>query len=373
MSNLIDLTGRRYGGLSVVGRAPSRQAPSGSWATYWRRAASAAPRARSKRKTCDGEQRVRAVERDVGGSTAARVRNDRKRGHGLDIDNSTCLAPKHGVGARASSGAVLEGTLMAEIDEDRWARLSARRTENDRFMYDDAMARRRRTDSVIAYLRVSTEEQAVSGLGLADQRRAIENAATSRGWTDVQFVADEGHSARSLDRPAIASALAALASGEASVLVVSKLDRLSRSLLDFATLMEQARREGWELVVLDLAIDTTVPSGALMANVMASFAEYERQIIGARTSAALQQLKSQGVRLGRPRQMPEATLDRIVGERAEGGTLKAIADGLNRDGVPTARGGAQWYPSTVRAALQSRELDAAVSSGKSTASLVSAG
>lgn len=149
-----------------------------------------------------------------------------------------------------------------------------------------------------------------------------------------------------------------LGKSQASVLVVSKLDRLSRSLLDFATLMDRAKREGWELVVLDLAIDTTVPSGQLMANVMAVFAEYERQLIGARTSAALQQLKAQGKRLGRPRTLPTEVTARIVAARGEGQTLAGIAEGLNRDGVATARGGARWHASTVRAVLQSADLDA---------------
>lgn len=218
---------------------------------------------------------------------------------------------------------------------------------------------KRRSDKVIGYLRVSTEEQAVSGLGLADQRSVIAADAARRGWDNISYLADEGFSAKNLSRPAIATALSMLRKGEASVLVVSKLDRLSRSLLDFATLMDTAKREGWQLVVLDLAIDTTVPSGALMANVMACFAEYERQLIGARTSAALQQLKAQGRRLGRPRTLPEDVCARIVAERSEGKTLAAIAEGLNADSVPTARGGACWYPSTVKAVLTSAELDAA--------------
>ena len=217
----------------------------------------------------------------------------------------------------------------------------------------------RRASKVIGYLRVSTDEQAVSGLGLGDQRATISAEAARREWADIEFLSDEGFSAKNLSRPAIATALEMLRAGQASVLVVSKLDRLSRSLLDFATLMDRARREGWELVVLDLAIDTTVPSGQLMANVMAAFAEYERQLIGARTSAALQQLKAQGRRLGRPRTLPAEVTERIVTARADGCTLASIADGLNRDGVPTARGGARWYPSSVRAVLTSAALDAA--------------
>jgi DNA invertase Pin-like site-specific DNA recombinase len=208
------------------------------------------------------------------------------------------------------------------------------------------MKKRTNSTAVLAYLRVSTEEQAVSGLGLADQRAVIEAEAQRRGWDAVEYVTDDGYSAKSLARPGIADALDRLRAGKAGVLVVSKLDRLSRSLLDFASLMAQAEREGWRLVVLDMQIDTTQPSGELMAHVLASFAHYERRIIGQRTSNALQQLKAQSV------------TERIVSEREQGRTLAAIAEGLNADSVPTARGGARWYPSTVKAVLASASLDA---------------
>ncbi len=214
-----------------------------------------------------------------------------------------------------------------------------------------------RSDLVLAYLRVSTEEQALSGLGLADQRRVIAQEAERKGWSNVEYVADEGYSAKSLARPGIADALQRLSKGQAGVLVVSKLDRLSRSLLDFAGLMDKARREGWRLVVLDLAIDTTTASGALMANVMASFAEYERRLIADRTSAALQAKKAQGHRLGRPRATSDAVVARVAQERSEGRSLRAIAIGLNDDGVPTAQGGTAWHASTVASTLRSVELD----------------
>lgn len=173
---------------------------------------------------------------------------------------------------------------------------------------------KQRSGTVLAYVRVSTEEQSLSGLGLADQRSVIEHAATARSWQDVEFVSDAGFSGKSLSRPGITDALQRLARGEAGVLVVAKLDRLSRSLLDFASLMDLANRQGWELVVLDLGIDTTEPSGRLMASVMASFAEYERNILSRRTSAALQQKKIAGARLGRPRTMNPAVTARIVAE-----------------------------------------------------------
>ncbi|WP_028653642.1 recombinase family protein [Nocardioides halotolerans] len=217
---------------------------------------------------------------------------------------------------------------------------------------------KKRASRVIAYTRVSTEEQAVSGLGLADQRAVIAAEAVRRGWDDIEYLSDEGFSAKNLARPAIGTALDQLRKGEASILVVSKLDRLSRSLLDFCTLMESANKQGWQIVVLDLAVDTTTPSGQLMANVMSAFAQYERQLIGARTSAALQQLKAQGKRLGRPVALPMQIRQRIVAERESGMTLAAIANRLNGDRIATARGGASWYPSTVKAVLASAELDA---------------
>lgn len=210
---------------------------------------------------------------------------------------------------------------------------------------------------VVGYLRVSTEEQAGSGLGLADQRAAITAEARRRDWEDLELVEDAGWSAKDLRRPGIGRALARLAAGDAQVLVVAKLDRLSRSLLDFADLMERARAERWALVALDLGVDTTTPAGELVANVMVAVAQWERRIIGQRTAAALAQKKAAGARLGAPAVLDPAVRARIVAAWLAGATLTAIAADLNAAGVPTARGGARWYASTIRAALRSAELD----------------
>jgi DNA invertase Pin-like site-specific DNA recombinase len=122
-------------------------------------------------------------------------------------------------------------------------------------------------------------------------------------------------------------------------------------MLDFARIMAEAQRQRWALIALDCAVDTTTPAGEAMANVLATFAQFERRLISQRTKDALAIKKAQGVRLGRPQQLPEDMRDRIRAERASGKALAAIADGLNRDQVPTAQGGAQWWPSTVRAVL----------------------
>lgn len=206
-----------------------------------------------------------------------------------------------------------------------------------------------------AYLRVSTNEQARSGLGLDAQRAKIESAATYHGWRDVAWHVDEGISAKNMERPALRTILGRIERGDR--LVVSKLDRLSRSVYDFATLMHDAHREGWSVVILELDLDTSTPTGAFVANILASVAELERAMIGERTSAALQAAKANGTRLGVGRRtLPAATLERIVGLRDGGLSFGGIAKRLVDDGVPTATGG-QWHPSTVRAALRSWQLD----------------
>ncbi len=181
-----------------------------------------------------------------------------------------------------------------------------------------------------------------------------------RGWVLVEVYVDAAASGKAIaGREQLLLALDAVKRGQADVLVVAKLDRLSRSLLDFAGLMARAHRDGWALVALDVDVDTTTPSGRLVANLMASVAEWERETIGARTRDALAAKRTQGVRLGRPRALPLDVLERIVRERAAGRTLRAIAQGLTDDGVPTAQGGT-WASGTVAAALASQDAQAVV-------------
>ncbi len=207
----------------------------------------------------------------------------------------------------------------------------------------------------IGYLRVSTDAQAESGAGMAAQRATIVTECQHRGLPLLEMAEDAGLSAKTLDRPALAGALARLEAGEAAVLVVAKLDRLARSVADFANLVRLAERQGWAVLACDLGVDMTTPTGGLLANVTASVAEWERKIIGTRTREALAARKAAGVWLGRPRQLDPAIAGRIRAERASGATLQAIADRLNTEGIttPTARA---WSPTLVRkVALQDPE------------------
>ena len=200
---------------------------------------------------------------------------------------------------------------------------------------------------VIAYIRVSTEEQAGSGLGLSAQREAIRRDCEHHGRTLGTIYADTA-SGRSMDRrEGLQQALAELTAGTASGLIVAKLDRLSRSLLDFAGVMERSRSEGWALIALDLGVDTSTPQGELMASVLATFSQFERRLIGQRTKDALAELKAQGVELGRPRLVGEDLAERCRMLRADGMTLQAIADTLNGEGISTATGRGAWKTGTV--------------------------
>lgn len=207
---------------------------------------------------------------------------------------------------------------------------------------------------VVGYVRVSTEEQSGSGLGLSAQRAAIRRACQERGWT-LGTIYEDAASGRTMGgRRGLAEALDYVSAGEAGGLVVAKLDRLSRSLLDFAALMERSRREGWALVALDLGVDTSTPQGELMATVLASFAQFERRLIGQRTKDALAELKAQGVQLGRPRLISDDVVDRARQLRADGLTMRQIAETLNAEGVPTGSGAGEWFGGTVSRLLRSR-------------------
>ena len=206
---------------------------------------------------------------------------------------------------------------------------------------------------VVSYVRVSTSEQADSGLGVEAQRIAVAAEVDRRGWVDVSEKADLGASGKGLSRRAgLQDALAMLASGEADALMVAKLDRLSRSLLDFANLMALAKKQGWNLIALDLGIDLTSPAGEFMAGVMASAAQWERRIIGQRTKDALAVRKAEGVRLGRPPSIDQVVVDRIIAESQQGIAMAEVARRLTSEGVPTARGGRTWYPSTIQTVLR---------------------
>lgn len=217
--------------------------------------------------------------------------------------------------------------------------------------------RRVRTEApagtVVAYLRVSTDEQAHSGAGLEAQRAAITAEAERRGWTITAWHADEGLSGglAPSKRPGMRDALAAVRNREAAILMAAKLDRLSRSMSHVATLLDRSEAEGWQLVTCDTAADTSTPQGRAAAHMTMTFSELERGLISQRTREALAARKAAGAQLGTPTRVPDAVLRRIILEAAEGHSLRQIAAGLMADGILTGSGRPTWHAAQVRRAL----------------------
>lgn len=200
---------------------------------------------------------------------------------------------------------------------------------------------------VIGYVRKSVAENG-NGHSLDAQEAAIQAEVERRGWTLVKVIPDDGYSGRDTHRPGLTEALDLIVAGETEGVVAAKLDRISRSVVDFGTLLDWFRDADATLVALDVGVDTSTPAGRLVANVMASVAEWERETIAARTRDGLKVAASKG---RRPAPAVDGELrERISAMREGRATYQAIADALNAERVPTLRGAAQWRVSSVQAA-----------------------
>lgn len=211
------------------------------------------------------------------------------------------------------------------------------------------------TKHMIGYVRVSTEEQERSGLGVEAQEAAIRLECERRGWT-VELMRDLGCSGKHVN-PELRRGLDMLSSGQFDGLMVAKLDRLARSVRHASAVIDDAIRQGWALVVLDNALDLTTPGGRAMANMLATFAELERDLIASRTREALAARKARGERNGRRTAIPPSVLRRIVLTREdEHHSYGRIASDLTRDGVLSPTGLPEWTESTVRRAYSSASM-----------------
>jgi DNA invertase Pin-like site-specific DNA recombinase len=157
-----------------------------------------------------------------------------------------------------------------------------------------------RTDkTAIGYARVSTRDQADNGHSLDAQRAKIEAYATLHDLELSEVIVDEGHSAKSLDRPGMERLLGLIRRQAVDVVIIAKLDRITRSVRDLGDLVEWFQRSGVEFASVADNIDTTTASGRLVLNVMASVSQWEREAIGERTADALAHMRSEGKRISR--------------------------------------------------------------------------
>jgi len=214
----------------------------------------------------------------------------------------------------------------------------------------------------VAYYRVSTDKQGASGLGLEAQQEAVERHVRVAGGR-ILAVFQEIESGKKNDRPEIAAAIAACRARRAT-LIIAKLDRLARNVAFVSNLMES----GIEFVACD-----NPHANRLTIHILAAVAEHEREMISARTKAALQAARARGVRLGSPRLVAgdaeaarranavrQAKADHhaamvrplIDAARAAGCTsLPQLAAALTARGVKTPAGGEVWHPTQVQRVL----------------------
>ena len=219
-------------------------------------------------------------------------------------------------------------------------------------------------EKIIAYTRVSTDQQADSGLGLAAQLDAIQKAV----GTPTAVFTDEGISGSSANRPQLHAALNELTEG--SALVVAKLDRLARDSMLHAWIEKEVLKRG--AVIVSAAGEGTEdnsPTGTLMRSIVAAFAQYERAIIAARIEAAFDQKRKQGKKCAHvpfgfeevgeqlvPHPIEFEGLQLMFNLREEGLSLRAIRDRLKAAEIRSKTGSLNWDPKSIQRILTSKTV-----------------
>lgn len=221
---------------------------------------------------------------------------------------------------------------------------------------------------VAGYIRVSTDEQAKSGLGLGDQRHRITAMAAVKGWPEPIWYSDEGISGAkdTANRKGLARLLADVESGQVQAVITLDISRIARRMRVFTHVMDTISQAGALFVSCKESFDTSTPQGYLALNIFALFAQFERELIAQRVRAAVDEHdRRDGERGGgmpygylrepeTKRPLIEPTQARIVRRifklRAEGATLRAIAAELNRRKYPSPHG-KRWHHSSVQVVL----------------------
>lgn len=209
--------------------------------------------------------------------------------------------------------------------------------------------------AVVGYIRVSTEEQAQDGYGLAAQEARVRAYAAALGLALTEIVVDDGYSGGKLDRPGLQALLARIEAGEVGTVIIAKIDRLSRSLRDLLNVYAE-KFEAHDVALVSVAeqFDTSSPAGRLFFQMVGSFAEFERAVITDRLSGGRKQKAAKGgfaggkAPLGYAQQKGSkvlaldeegaAAVRRVFELEAEGLSNQAIADRLNAEGFKTAQG-----------------------------------
>jgi DNA invertase Pin-like site-specific DNA recombinase len=215
--------------------------------------------------------------------------------------------------------------------------------------------------TAVAYLRVSSGEQAERGASLEAQEQRIGTVCAERDWI-LDGLFREARSARADRlRPELERAMIRARELQGA-LIVARLDRAFRSALDFHTACARAHRERWALVCLHPTVDMTSAEGRMFGGIAAVIAEYESELISMRTRDAIAERRRRGVYRGGARLVQCSPYDgpgvrRIVAlaKRHPELSLRGIAKRLELEGVPAPRG-ERWHHQSVAGVLRAHGL-----------------
>ncbi|MGD0276636.1 MAG: recombinase family protein [Syntrophales bacterium] len=212
----------------------------------------------------------------------------------------------------------------------------------------------------VCYARVSTEEQTQLGVSLSNQEQKIRAYCLAKDWEIYAVIRDEGYSGKDLNRPGIQEIIRGCRKKEFDVVVTLKLDRLTRSVKDLGYLVEDVfNKHGVAFSSLQDNFDTSTANGRMVMNILATLAQWERDIISERTRDAMKFMKN-SLRLvgaipfgfdlvGReltPNPGEMRTVQKLIVSKGGGASYQKIAGKLNDAGIPSKNGG-KWHPKTV--------------------------
>jgi DNA invertase Pin-like site-specific DNA recombinase len=219
----------------------------------------------------------------------------------------------------------------------------------------------------LAYVRVSTDEQVREGISLENQESRIRAFCQAKDWELAEVLTDEGYSASSLDRPGMQELIQRCQKRQVDVVVIYKLDRLTRSVRDLGYLVQDVFcKHGVAFSSIQDNFDTTTANGKLILNILGSVAQWERDIVVERTKDVMAHKRLSLKLIGAipmgfdlaedgqtllPKEGELEVVHQIVLMREAGCSYRAIVEHLNGSGIPAKQGG-KWYVKTVRGVLR---------------------
>ncbi len=203
---------------------------------------------------------------------------------------------------------------------------------------------------VIGYVSFATPEESSSSEG-THQLETLDRYCEQRGWELAEVVHDVRSPGRRAGSPGLDYALDRVTAGDASCLLVAELRRLGSSAAELGRILRTLRELNVHLVAVDTALDTKSAEGELAVDALVAVGELDHDRHSEPTGNGLAAARARGASSGRPTVHDVPALKKhIQAMRSSGMTLKAIADRLNAEGVPTLRGGSKWRPSSVQVA-----------------------